>query len=225
MSFEMRFIHRRFARRLVSSGIVVCLLFLTLAPVRATIGVAYQMLLGNPSNATADTNAHSHYLIQRDVEALDYSASLRQANWASWHLTTTDTGSSGCSSSFYKDATLPSNFNPVLPTDYTGSGYDRGHMCPSGDRTRTEAHNDETFLMSNIIPQAPGNNQGVWAKLETDCRTIAAAGNEVLITCGPEGFGSAHTASPGQIPIGSNVWKIIVVVPLGGGDTLRPLIH
>ncbi len=145
---------------------------------------------------------------------------MRQPNWVSWNLTTADTGSSGRSSNFYLDTNLPPNFYWVPTNGYSGSGYDRGHMCPSGDRTVSAAINDETFFMSNIIPQSPDNNQGVWANLESYCRNLASSGNEVLITCGPEGFSDARTASLGQVYIPSNVWKIIVVVPLGGGAAL-----
>lgn len=198
----------------------VALFLLGVVGTPAAVGVASQMLLGNPSNATTDTNNHSHYLIQRNVEALDYNDTLRQPNWASWNLTTPDVGSSGRSSSFFVDPNLPAGFYRVLTTDYSGSGYDRGHMCPSGDRTVSTAVNDETFLMSNMIPQSPDNNQGLWANLETYCRTLASSNNEVLITCGPEGFGTNVTASTGHIPIASNVWKIIVVVPLGPSNTL-----
>ena len=210
-----------FSRNVFSCGFAFCLILLGAVQARATIGIAYQMLLGNPSNATADTNDHNHYLIQRDIEALDYNEIHRQPNWASWHLTTSDLGSSGRTGTFFVDTSLPAGFYRVLTTDYSGSGYDRGHMCPSGDRTASVPINEETFLMSNMIPQSPDNNQGIWANLESYCRTLASAGNEVLITCGPEGFGTNHTASNGQIPIASNVWKIIVVVPTGSGDTLE----
>lgn len=189
--------------------------------VEATIGVGYQMLLGNPSNATADTNNHSHFLVQRDVEALDYNDIHRQPNWASWHLTIEDVGDSGRSPSFFLDTNLPANFYRVKTTDYSGSGFDRGHLCPSADRTDTDEHNAETFFMSNIIPQAADNNRGIWADLEAYCRVLAQASNEVLITCGPEGFSGVRTASAGAIFIPSNVWKIIVVVPLGSGPTLQ----
>jgi DNA/RNA endonuclease G (NUC1) len=220
MLFGTGRIGQRFARGFVAAALISLSFLLGVASAHATIGVAYQMLLGNPSNAVADTNNHNHYLIQRSVEAFDYNDNHRQPNWASWHLTTDDTGSSGRSGSFFVDTNLPPNFTRVQTSDYSGSGYDRGHMCPSGDRTVSAAVNEETFLMSNMIPQSPDNNQGVWANLESYCRTLASAGNEVLITCGPEGFGSARTASAGQIPIASNVWKIIIVVPLGGGGTL-----
>ncbi|HVV00984.1 MAG TPA: hypothetical protein VHH88_06450, partial [Verrucomicrobiae bacterium] len=73
------------------------LLFLTLALPRATatINASLQLQLGNPSNATSDTNNHDHYLIVRSVEALDYSDNLREPYWASWDLTAGDVGGSG----------------------------------------------------------------------------------------------------------------------------------
>lgn len=208
---------------LALSSVALCTIGLPMTT-QATIGAASQMLLGNPSAATTDPNNHGHYLIQRDIESLDYNDSLRQPNWASWLYTSGDSGSSGRSSSFYQDISLPAGFYQVLTTDYSGSGYDRGHMCPSADRTDSVAHNDETFLMSNMIPQAPDNNQGVWANLETYSRAIGAS-NEVLVICGPQGFGTNRTASAGQIPIASNVWKIIVAVPLGAGPTLSRITN
>ena len=195
-------------------AVILLLLLMIGISAHAKIGTEFQMQLGNPSNATTDMNNHSHYLIQRTVEALDYNDNLREPNWASWDLTTDDVGSSG-RSTFLQDSTLPGNFYWVKATDYSGSGYDRGHMCPSGDRTVSTAVNDLVFYMSNIIPQTPDNNQGVWANLETYCRTIASQGNEVLITCGPSGFGTDQINAAGLVYIPSNTWKIIVIVTNG----------
>ncbi len=176
------------------------------------------MQLGNPSNATADVANHTHYLIQRDQYALDYNDTTREPNWVAWDLTSADIGGSGRAPDFYVDATLPTSFYRVLTTDYSGSGYDRGHMCPSADRTATTADNQFTFYMSNMVPQSPDNNQGVWASFETYCRTLAAAGNELLIISGPSGSGAATIASGVAIP--DYTWKIAVVVPLGAGAAL-----
>ena len=184
---------------------------------RAAIGASLQMQLGNPSSAAADPANHAHYLIQRDQYALDYDDGAREPNWAAWDLTTADVGSSG-RSSFIQDTTLPDGFYQVLTTDYSGSGYDRGHMCPSADRTVTVADNQQVFYMSNMVPQTPDNNQGVWASFETYCRSLASAGNEVLLICGPSGFGGSTIASGVAIP--GYTWKIAVVVPLGSGSAL-----
>ena len=193
-------------------------LWVGLLPAGAIIDAALQLQLGNPSGATANPNDHNHYLIQRTVEAMDYSDALGEANWVSWDLTAGDVGSSG-RSSFSADPDLPAGFTAIYTGDYTGSGFDRGHMCPSADRTVTVADNDQVFYMSNIIPQAADNNQGVWANFETYCRTLAQAGNELLITCGPGGFAGARISS-GKVAIPTFTWKIAVVVPLGSSTAL-----
>ena len=86
----------------------------------------------------------------------------------------------------------------------------------SAGRVRLAWGNDMVFFMSNVVPQTPDNNQGPWENLETYCRTLAQT-NELLIISGPSGFGTNRTDSTGQVYIPSNTWKIIVMVPPGGG--------
>lgn len=193
---------------------LVAALSISTGELYAKIGVAYQMQLGNPSNATATTSDHVHYLIQRDEYAMDYNDTKRVPNWVSWDLTSSDVGGSG-RSSFATDPGLPTGFTIVGTGDYSGSGYDRGHMCPSADRTLDPVHNQIVFYMTNMVPQAPDNNQGVWANFETECRNIAAQGNELLIICGPSGFSGSTIATGVAVP--GYVWKIVLVVPLGEG--------
>ncbi len=185
----------------------------------AIIDPALQMQLGNPSGATADTNNHSHFLIVRSVQAMDYNDTLGQPNWASWNLTSTDFPTNGVDrqNSFKADTNLPGNFYQVPANAYVASGYDRGHLCNSADRTTTTNDNNMTFLMSNMMPQAPNNNEVTWAGLENYCRTLANAGNELLIICGPSGFSGAKINTNGYVWIPDYTWKIVVVVPLGAG--------
>ncbi|MDB6067747.1 MAG: Nuclease [Pedosphaera sp.] len=214
----------RKSRLFNSFSVLLCAtaLFLTTRHAGARIiGISFQMQLGNPSNATADTNNHNHYLIQRTVEAIDFNDNLGEPNWASWDLTASDVGSSGRSSSFFADTNLPPNFTEVLPGDYSGSGFDRGHMCPSADRTDNTTDNDLVFFMSNIIPQASVNNQTVWANFETYCRTLAQSGNELLITCGPSLFDGSRIQPGGKAAIPQFTWKIAVVVPPGTNGALN----
>jgi len=176
------------------------------------VGVDYQMQLGNPSAATADATNHEHYLIQRVRYALDYNDTTHQANWVSWSYTTADTGSTKRQDSFRADTSLPIGFLQIGSASFD-TGYDRGHMCPSGDRTASVADNDETFLMSNMIPQASRNNQGLWATFEGYCRGLASGGSEILITCGPGNFGTATISNGMKLP--GSVWKVVVVSPSG----------
>ncbi len=87
----------------------------------------------------------------------------------------------------------------MRPSDYTNSGYDRGHMAPSADRTNSIADNLPLFYMSNIVPQAPDNNQGPWVQLEEYCRELARGGNELYIISGVRG--SQGTLSQGRVRI------------------------
>jgi endonuclease G len=188
----------------------------------AYIDATLQMQLGNPSGAGVDTNNHDHYLIQRTVEAIDYSDNLGEPVWASWDLTAGDIGSSGRSSSFYTDTNLPPDFYWVTDGDYNGVGninFNRGHMCPSEDRTDTTADNLLVFYLSNIVPQSSANNQGPWATLESYCQSLAQSGDEILIVAGPSGFGTNRIPS-GKAVIADYTWKVAVVVPPGGGTAL-----
>ena len=178
----------------------------------ARVGVDYQMQLGNPTAATVDTNNHTHYLIQRTQYAMDYSDTTHQANWVSWSYTSTDTGSTSRQDSYRADTNLPTGFTRIGSATF-GTGYDRGHMCPSADRTTSVSDNDATFLMSNMIPQASQNNQFVWANFEAYCRTLASGGSEVLITCGPGDFGATSISNGMKLP--GSVWKVVVVAPSG----------
>lgn len=214
---------QKFVRKTLSVLAGASVLFWGLHSAHALIGTNYQLQLGNPSNATADPTNHNHYLILRTVEALDYSDNFGEPIWASWDLTAGDVGSSGRSGSFFTDTTLPPGFYEVTTADYNGVGninFNRGHLCPSDDRTDNTNDNDLVFYMSNIMPQAATNNQGVWGNLEDYCRTLAQSGNELLIICGGSGFGTNRIPS-GKAVIPDNTWKIAVVVPPGTNSAVN----
>jgi len=191
-----------------------------MTPARATVSTNLQMQLGNPSGATVNSNNLDHYLVSRAVQSLDFSDNLGEPVWASWDLTGGDIGGSGRNSSFYTDTNLPANFYRVKDADYTHSGYDRGHMCPSADRTDTTNNNKQVFFMSNILPQYHDLNGGPWARLESTCQDLATAGNELLIISGPNSFSGSLINTTGPVFIPDYTWKVAVVVPAGAGTAL-----
>ena len=177
------------------------------------------LTMGNPSNAVTDVNLPLNYLMEKPQYCLSYNRDDRRPNWVSWHLDTSWLGSTPRQDDFRADDTLPSSWYHVQATDYSGSGYDRGHMCPSGDRTNSVATNSATFLMTNMIPQAPDNKQITWASLESYCRTLANQGNELYIISG--GWGTSGYAGAGMIAIPTYTWKVIIVLPNGNNDVSR----
>jgi len=159
--------------------------------------------------------------------ALSHNNSKLTCNWVSWYLSSAWIGSAPRQDDFRGDNTLPSSWVWVGGTDYSGSGFDRGHMCPSADRTGSITDNSATFLMTNMVPQAPNNNRITWANLENYCRKLVDAGNELYIISGPWGQGGTGSAgykttiSTKNITVPAYVWKIIVVLPVGSNDVSR----
>ena len=177
------------------------------------------LLLGNPSNATADTNNPTNYLMIKPQYTLSYNRDKGTPNWVAWRLDTSWLGSAARQDNYRADTSLPAGWYQVQDNDYSGSGYDRGHMCPSADRTNSVANNSATFLMTNFVPQLAANNQGPWNEFENYCRTIANAGNEVYIIDGPAG--NLGTIANGHVTIPKYTWKVVLVLPNGSDDLSR----
>lgn len=177
------------------------------------------LTMGNPSNAVTDVNQPTNYLMEKTGYVLSYHRDNGRANWVSWHLDTSWLGSTPRQDDFRQDTTLPTGWYRVKSTDFSGSGYDRGHMTPSGDRTKTVADNSETFFMTNMIAQAPGNNRYGWASLESYCRTLANQGNELYIISG--GYGTSGYIASGNVAVPTYTWKVIMVLPSGSNDVSR----
>src|SRR6266576_3767457 len=98
--------HKSFTRSQLRILFATALPFLAFQA-NATTNVADQMQLGNPSGAIVDTNNHNHYLLQRPVEAIDYSDNLGESVWVSWDLTTADVGSVQRLDNYTPDPNLP----------------------------------------------------------------------------------------------------------------------
>jgi endonuclease G, mitochondrial len=186
------------------------------------------LLMGNPSNAITDAvNSQNNYLMNKTYYSMSYNRSRATPNWVSWHIYSGDLGSTARQDDFRADASLPSGWYQVGATSYSGSGFDRGHNCPSADRTLTVAANSSTFLMTNMIPQAPQNNQQTWANMENYVRSLVTAGNEVYVIMGSYGTGGTgsagtfNTIDAGRVTVPNRVWKVVVVLPNGNGDLNR----
>ncbi|MEM9769356.1 MAG: DNA/RNA non-specific endonuclease [Cyanobacteria bacterium P01_D01_bin.71] len=170
------------------------------------------LILGNPSNAGGGNL--DNYLLERSQYALSYSHDRGTANWVSWQLSADWLGDTPRQDNFRQDGGLPTGVYQVTPNDYRNSGYDRGHIVPSGDRTRSVGDNAATFLMTNILPQAPDNNRGVWRELEEYSRDwVYQFDRTLLIIAG--GYGEQTRLAAGQVIVPSRLWKIIVILEPG----------
>ena len=183
------------------------------------------LTMGNPSNAVADMNVPDNFLMQKGEYALSYNRSRGTPNWVSWHLTDEWIGTLTRNDTFRADPAIDPSWYRVLGSDYSGSGFDRGHMTPNADRDKETSVpiNQATFLMTNMVPQAPDNNQGPWANLENYLRTLLPA-NELYIVAGPAGVGGtgangfATTIANGNVTVPAQTWKVVLILPKASGD-------
>jgi endonuclease G len=172
------------------------------------------LLLGAP---TVAGKSPDNFLLERSEYAMSYNSSKGGPNWVSWHTDASDLGDIE-RGRFAPDPELPTSWQ-IRPNDYKGSGYDRGHLCPSGDRTTSRSANNATFYMSNMLPQTADLNQHPWADLENYLRDQIRAGNEIYQVAG--GAGVAKTIAGGKITVPQVCWKVAVILSEGRGDLKR----
>jgi endonuclease G len=167
------------------------------------------LLLGNPSQA--GTGNPNNWLVERSQYALSYNRDRGTANWVSWQLNADWLGETERQDNFRQDGSLPKGVYQVTPNDYRDSGFDRGHLVPSGDRTGSPQDNAATFLMTNIVPQAPEHNRGIWRELEAYSRDLVRVGDLTLVILAG-GYGEQAHLANGRVTVPSRLWKIIVVL-------------
>lgn len=116
---------------------------------------------------------------------IGYAYYFRQAKWA-LEIVDPDKTDVERTDTFRPDYRIPEMFRADL-ADYEGSGFDRGHLVASANQVETELQNSETFLLSNMSPQKPEFNRGIWRELEEAVRKLDAQKNilETYVICGP----------------------------------------
>jgi len=158
------------------------------------------LILGNPSNATPDPSNKDNYLMIKPFFVLSYNNSKAIPNWVSWTVTQSDLGSAPRKPTFDPDETLPAGFTVVLHKDYSNTGFDRGHLCPHGDRSASAEMSFATFILTNIIPQAPNVNRKAWEQLESYSRDLVERHHDRLyILAGPSGQGASKPGTADEL--------------------------
>ncbi len=115
---------------------------------------------------------------------LSYQEDYEQASWV-LHLLKSEAakGTEPRSNEFMADPEVSTG--SAVTQDYSRSGYDRGHLCPAGDFKYDHELQNETFYMSNMSPQAPDFNRGIWSDLESRIRKWAQDRGDLIVVTGP----------------------------------------
>ncbi|MCW3084938.1 MAG: non-specific endonuclease [Bacteroidetes bacterium] len=144
-------------------------------------------------------------LIRHTAYTLCYSEKQEQAKWVAYHLTGEMCNNNGeeRTNNFRED--LDVKTRSAIPDDYKKSGYDRGHLCPAGDMGWSEQTMSESFLMSNMSPQVPGFNRGIWKNLEGDVRQWAIDNKDIYVV-------TAGVLEDNLATIGRIKWRCRIII-------------
>lgn len=151
-------------------------------------------------------------MLKKAAYTTSYNPLTKQPNWVGWHLTADHvTGPYKRNGiKFHEDEDVPEP--RATDADYRSSGYDRGHMCPSGDNKWSQEAQEQSFLFTNICPQIHGLNAGDWNEMEQQCRKWAEKEGEIYIVCGPIFYSSARHKKIGKnkIPVPEAFFKVVL---------------
>ena len=150
-------------------------------------------------------------ILYRKGYIVSYNKETKIPNWVAWHLTAEHV--SGTSkrpgTAFHEDLDVPEP--RANNSDYKGSGWSRGHMCPAGDCKWDSDAMFESFLFSNICPQNANLNSGVWNQIEISCRKWAEKYGDIYIVSGPILFNQEHeTIGLTKVTVPEAFFKVVL---------------
>jgi len=145
---------------------------------------------------------HREYIVCYDLDH-------RVPRWAAYTLTSADLGPAQRLDAFRTDPRLTTDESAHCD-DYKGSGYDRGHNVPRCDMNRSPMVQANTYFFSNMSPQRPLLNRGMWRWLEENVRAWVAQFGELQIITGPIFLGTPHWLDGGNVGIPREFFKILV---------------
>ena len=148
-------------------------------------------------------------IVKHNGFTLSYSEEHEQPWWVAYDLDEKEVrGKVKRSNKFKIDPFIKSGSATLK--DYKGSGFDRGHLAPAGDMKWSKKSMDDSFFMSNISPQVPSFNRGIWKKLESMVRRWAEDNKKVYITTGPIFSDSDESIGENNVTIPRAYFKVIL---------------
>jgi endonuclease G len=140
---------------------------------------------------------------------ISYNEDNEQPAWVAYILTKSDVLSSNAerSEDFRPDENIKTGSATLK--DYSGSGYDRGHMAPAADMKWSQLAMSESFLLSNMSPQNQGFNRGIWSKLEAKVREWAVKNDSLLVITGPVLKGIKKYIGENHVGVPEYYFKVI----------------
>ena len=140
--------------------------------------------------------------------SLSYSEPHEQAEWVAYELKKSHLSKSQFKRPYFEvDQAVKTG--AASWKNYKNSGYDRGHLCPAGDKNYSQEAHDETFLTSNISPQDRDFNAGIWNSLEQKVRYWARKYDGVYVVTGGVLKGNLSTIGSERVAVPNLFYKIV----------------
>lgn len=141
---------------------------------------------------------------------LAYNEQFEQAAWVAYVLTREkiESGTIERTDNFRADTSIASG--SATPADYRRSGFDRGHLAPAGDMKWDHLAMSQSFLMSNMSPQRPSFNRGIWRKLESEVRNWAIEKDSIYVITGPLFSASDSLIGKNGVGVPGHYFKVLV---------------
>ncbi|WP_299102785.1 DNA/RNA non-specific endonuclease [uncultured Winogradskyella sp.] len=151
----------------------------------------------------------THQIVHHQNYSLSYSEAHEQAEWVAYELKSSHLSSTNHKRPYFE---IDENVKTGAAhwRNYKKSGYDKGHLCPAGDRRYTKAAHDETFLTSNISPQEHKFNAGVWNRLEQKVRYWAKKNDGIFVVTGGVLSGSMKAIGTENVSVPNQFYKVIL---------------
>ncbi|XP_071478777.1 nuclease EXOG, mitochondrial-like [Diadema antillarum] len=163
--------------------------------------------------------------------ALSYDQTSKIPKWVAEHITAQDLrGDANRKKSNFK---MDPNLTPMyssMNSDYRGSGWSRGHMAPAADCKYSQDAMDETFYLTNILPQDIDNNMNFWNLMEIYCRDLTTTFSEVRVISGPlmvpnvtedgKKYVKYEVIGNNLVAVPTHLYKVITVEPGNGSETI-----
>ncbi len=141
--------------------------------------------------------------------SISYNETHEQANWVAYELTNEQTNKIWArTDKFLTDPNVKTG--TANDKDYSRSGYDRGHLAPASDMGWSATAMAESFYYSNMSPQEPGFNRGIWKRLEGLVRTWAVDNKSVFIVTGPVLTNGLTTIGENKVSVPKYYYKVIL---------------
>lgn len=198
-------------------GVIVAFLLATAA--HASDTACPQLFQGSQAPDLIDSSlAERTTVLCNDAYSVIASGVTKGPLWSAEHLTATqiaDAQNTPRKDAFHAETAIPVDDRAQL-ADYKGSGYDRGHMTPSGDEPSANAQK-QSFSLANMVPQNHTLNTGKWERIETTVRTMATNDGDVFVVTGPAFDGpTPDTIGADAVIVPNYTWKAIYDPKAGG---------